>query len=203
MDDVLVQMKATTFFTRNSPSTGAILHGDPRTNADVIARFPKVSEADAAYLEDEGLAEPFDGSLPKSRGPGPAETVDERAARLAEEHTEADQSVEVSTGLDTRGSTVFERPVHQLAGKSGGAAPVLKADDNRRSPPSSDDAPPGRGNGKTGATEPKPYAQMKTAELEAEAAKDPPVDLSEAKNNEERAKLLEKARGGKAPAVAQ
>jgi hypothetical protein len=151
MDDALVQMKATTFFTRNSPTTGAILHGDPRTNADVIARFPRVTEADAAYLEEEGLAEPYDGSLPKSRAARPKRSMS--APRAWRRSTWRPTSRLISRPASTRAAARLSSvlSMNSPAGPAP-AASFLNADDSRRSPPSGDDAPPGRGsaNGKSG-----------------------------------------------------
>lgn len=197
----LVQLKATTFYTRNSPTTGAILHGDPRDEADEIARFPQATEEDADYLEGEHLAERFDGSVPRGRRSGDAELdIHERGAAQVEENIEAENSVDQTTGLSTRDTTAFDKPIDQLAGRSGSGAPVLQAE--------GDEAPAGARSGRRAASDDSgdgqtPYRQMSKAELEAEAAKDPPVDISSAKNNDERADLIEKARGNKAPAKAQ
>lgn len=237
MNNAMVQMKASTFFTRNSPANGVVLHGDDREKADIAARFPLVTEKDADYLEREGLAERYDGRLPKdaSGGDGTGLTIDERAGVFTEHHAEAEDSVEDTTGLATRQSTVFERPIEELAGSGGANRDVITVSSSRTGLVEEPDAPAGRdgqgtsregraaqsggsggkasgsgGNGEgSGGSQggssdgPTPYAQMKKADLEAEAAKEPKVDLSGATNNEERAKLLEKARGAKAPPAAQ
>jgi hypothetical protein len=142
-----VQMAATAFFTRNSPTTGAILHGDDRKEADAIARYPLVSEEDAAYLEREKLAKRHDGRVPAEDedADNPAETIGDRAARVMEDHTEADQSVDQSTGLDTRASTVFEKPVEDLAGASGSGRSMIDAEDT-----TTDEAPAGGRRGRGG-----------------------------------------------------
>lgn len=147
MRNALVLMMATTFFTRNSPTTGAILHGDDREEADVKARFPLVSEADADYLESEKLAERYDGKVPEEGVPG-SETVNERAGRMADEHMEADQSVEQPTGLDTRGSTAFERPVEELAGSAGSSRRMI--DTGAEAPSASEEDAPASGKSKSG-----------------------------------------------------
>jgi hypothetical protein len=162
---MLVQLMATAFFTRNSPTTGAILHGDPRDEADVLARFPQVTEDDADYLEDEGLAKRYDGKLPaeEKRGSSRArreagdETVGQRAARMAEENAEADQSVSQATGLDTRGSTAFERDPSELAGSSGATAGRMLVENEDGGPASEEEAPAsGKGRargGRSGASQ--------------------------------------------------
>lgn len=141
MRNGLVQMKATEFFTRNSPHNGAILHGDPGEKSDMIARYPQVSEADAVYLEKHKLASRHDGALPKADDDDePSETVDERAAREVEEVTDADQSVEAVTGLDTRATTAFEKPVHELASSASQERIVLEPGAGRGES-AEDDAP--------------------------------------------------------------
>lgn len=203
--NALEQMKAKQFFTRNSPKTGAILHGDDRDNADVQARFPRVTPEDADFLEREGLAERYDGRVPRATSSdGSGMTVGERAGEFAGHHLDADQSVDRSTGLDTRQSTVFEKPIEEMAGE-GGHRRVLEAFGGT-TPLKEAEAPTGGGKraktGDGGETEPTPYRQMKTADLKAEAEKEPKVDLSSATNNEQRAILIEQARGNKAPAAA-
>jgi hypothetical protein len=139
-----VQMKALRLFTVNSPTTAVILHGDDREEADVAARYPYVSASDAVFLEKEGYAEPYDGKLPDADDSG--ETVGDRAARLTEESAEAENSVEATTGLATRSSTAFERPVEELAGQ-GGARTMNVAD--ATAAPASEEEAPASGKGKT------------------------------------------------------
>jgi len=185
----LVQMIALTLFTVNSPTTGAILHGDDREQADVRARYPLVSESDAAFLEKNKYAERYDGKVPSEDGTEEL-SVGEYAARETEGVSEADQSVDQSTALDTRATTAFEAPVETLAGQ-GGVNTIVVA---------GDEAPTG-GGGSTGSTDTgstgKSLSSMTKAELEKTAA-DEGVDLSSATNNDQRVDLIQKARDAKA-----
>lgn len=136
-----VQLKATTFFTRNSPTTGAILHGDDRKEADAAAQFPYVSVDDAEYLVSENLAKEYSGEVPLNDAEARAMTVDERAGEYVEHHNDAENSVEQTTGLSTRQTTAFERPIEQLAGSSGANMAVLNGDDAGTAPAAEEDAP--------------------------------------------------------------
>ena len=139
----MVQMKATQFFTVNSPTTAQVLHGDDREEADVAARFPYVSEKDAAFLEEQGLAKPYDGKVPTDNGAGDGSgyTIDERAGVMTEDHNDAEESVERTTGLATRASTVYERPVEELAGAGGAQQAMITATDTTSGPAAEDEAP--------------------------------------------------------------
>jgi hypothetical protein len=232
----MVQMKATGFFTRNSPTTAAILHGDDRKEADVAARFPLVSEDDAAFLEAQGLAKPYTGTVPAETGSdGTGMTIDERAGVMVEHYAEDEDSVEAPTGLDTRNTTAFENPLERIAGAVGGRS--LTATDKTGAPVGEEEAPAGGGrdgqgvsregqqrasggrssggrrqaadsgsggksgsDGQTDTNTEKPLGRMTTAELDAEA-KTAGVDQAAydaAKNNDERADLIQKARDAKA-----
>lgn len=138
----LVQMMALTFFTVNSTVNGAILHGDDRENADVQARYPQVSEEDAKRLEREGLAKRHDGKVPDSNSDdGTGLSLGERAGVMMENVTDADNSVDAPTGMDTRMTTTFERPIEELAGAGGADRSVLTATDASEAPAAEDDAP--------------------------------------------------------------
>ena len=136
-----VQLKATQFFTRNSPTTGAILHGDDRKEADAAAQYPYVSPEDAEYLISEGLAKEYSGDVPLNDDEARAMTVDERSGEYVEHHNDAENSVEQTTGLSTRQTTAFERPIEQLAGSGGANRAVLEGDDGGTAPASEEDAP--------------------------------------------------------------
>ena len=196
MNDGLVQMKATATYTRNSPKTGAILHGDNREKADIAARYPRVSEGDAAFLEREKLAERYDGKVPTGEGDdGTGLTVDERSGVMTEANADAEDSVDQPTALATRDSTVFEAPIEELAGSGGADRAVLTAT-SAGTAPASDEAPAG-GGGTTETSESKPLSRMTTAELDKEAASltgDLKTEYEAATTNAERVKVLEKAR---------
>lgn len=143
-DDGMVQMKAQGMFTRNSPTTGAILHGDDREQADKRAQFPLVSAADAQFLEDEGLAKPHSGSIDLSDDVV-GMTIDERAGEFSQHYAEADAStVNGSTGLDTRQTTTFERPLEQISAAGGANREVLRAASAGGDVAAEEDAPAGR-----------------------------------------------------------
>lgn len=138
----MVQMKALLLYTVNSFVNGAILHGDDREGADVKARFPLVSEEDAQRLEREKLAERYEGKVPdENADDGTGLTLGERAGVMMENVTDADNSVEAPTGMDTRMTTTFERPLEELAGAGGAERSVLTATDATEAPAAEDDAP--------------------------------------------------------------
>lgn len=196
----MVQMKAKTFGTTNSPTSGQVLHVDSRSQADVNARYPYVSPADAEHLKGLGWAEEYDGRVPSADGAD--ETIGEFAARNVEEHNDGEESVDPTTGLSTRSTTAFERAPHELAGAGGGGRTMVLGDIGGAGP-GSDEAPAGggrprgngngNGNGEGGEGGPKPLSHMSKTELEKTAA-DEKVDIAAAKNNEERASLIQKAR---------
>ncbi len=146
----MIQMIALSMFTVNSTVNGAILHGDDREGADAAARYPLVSEADAARLEKDGLAKPYDGKLPgDSSNDGAGLTVDERSGVMVEGVNDAESSVEATTGLATRMTTAFEAPLENLAGAGGAERAVLTADDGKGEVAAEEEAPAGAA--KTGA----------------------------------------------------
>lgn len=145
MANGLVLMQALQFFTVNSPTNGAILHGDDREEADPIARYPEVSEKDAAFLEARGLAKPYNGRVQGGRPTedGSGMTVDERSGFMTETNADAEDSTERTTGLATRDTTTFEKPIEELAGSGGANQPRMIADDGRSGPAAEDEAPAG------------------------------------------------------------
>lgn len=179
----MVQMMALSMAT--IAGSRGILHTDDRKEADLAARYPLVSEEDAALLERNKFAKRYDGTVPTEDGEGDL-TVDEYAERETEDSSDAENSVDATTGLATRSTTAFEAPVDALA--TGDTGRSITADDGRSAPASPDDAPAGGGA--------KPLSKMTTAEL-TKVASDEQVDITSATNNAERADLIQKARDAK------
>jgi hypothetical protein len=131
--DGMVQLKAIGFGTINGP-TGNILHADDRDAADKLARYPRVGLADAQRMVDMKLAEPFSGEPPEDDGDVVGMDVGERAGEYAGHYAKQDDSVDASTGLDTRQSTVFEGPIESLAAAGGAKRAIITADDGTNTP---------------------------------------------------------------------
>lgn len=153
----MVQMKASKFFTRNSPTTGQILHGDDRKEADNAARYPYVSPGDAEFLEKEGLAKPYSGSISEdgdAADDGTGLTVDERSGVMVEENIDAENSVDATTGLSTRDTTAFPQSPEAMAG-AGGTGREFTATDKTSGPASEPDAPASGGESKASGSRSK------------------------------------------------
>lgn len=141
----MVQMKALLFLT--VAGTRGILHTDPSEKADIRARFPLVSEPDAAILERHKAAERYEGKVPEAGETGDGTTaeglsVDERAGVMVQDTADADQSTNAATGLDTRQTTAFPEGPDQLRNVTGDqpAVGVTVVDDGADA-----DAPPATG----------------------------------------------------------
>lgn len=182
-----VQMKALKFGTVSGER--GILHTDDRKEADQAAQYPLVSEADAQRLERDGLAERFDGQVPTAEGDADGDgdvNTDEYSLRETENVAEAEDSVEVTTGLATRATTAFEAEPEALA--TGDTGRSITVEDSSTAPASPDDAPAGGGG--------KSLSSMTTAELTATAEAES-VDISSATNNPGRVELIQAARDAK------
>lgn len=141
--DGKVQLKALGFGTVNGP-TGNILHADDREAADKQARFPRVAPADAQRMIDQKLAEPYSGTVPGEDGDADMD-VNQRAGEFVGHYADEDDSVDESTGLDTRQTTVFENPIETIAAAGGANRAIITAEDGTNSPAVEQAAPAGGG----------------------------------------------------------
>lgn len=165
-----VQMKAKAFGTRSGAR--GIIHTDDRKGADLMARYPLVSESDAVMLEREGLAERYDGKVPSAHEDDEAAagsmTVDERAGVMVEDQVDAENSVDLTTGLSTRQTTAFPDTPEDMA--AAGAREIV-ADDGRGTP--ADDTAPASGvrgsDAPKASSTPAPASSDTTAAAEAGA----------------------------------